>query len=277
MGKKYKKFILFNIFIGLFCYSELFSQIIEEENEVIYFIVDLDGVLLFIPAPYAPLKKTLIAAEEKYRIAEWGPEFLQYLSEIPNAQVSFFSFGSLERNIEAIQKIVLPNGKTAIDIATDLDTGFIRLVGREQVDEYEFEMGNVSKDLSYLPFEISLKKAILIDDNYNSAPTSQKSNLLYVYNSTMGEYPNLINNRYVYEEEHALNIRGELFRVTGIIQKVLEAGKVDGNYVKALAQLLWKDGAPTESRQVRNYNSEVIFHKDMYQLGNSILSRISSK
>ena len=49
---------------------------------------------------------------------------------------------------------------------------------------------------------------------------------------------------YYYEEKTALLVRRELLRITGIIQTVLELGKLDGDYAKALVNLLWKDGTP---------------------------------
>ena len=120
----FKKFILFNIIISLPCHSELFSQTLGDKDNTIYVAVDLDGVLLFeiTPEHPSPPDRILIANGDKFRIAEWATEFLQYLSEIPNVKVIIFSFGPTNRNQEAIEKIRLPNDKKLIDILTD-DSG----------------------------------------------------------------------------------------------------------------------------------------------------------
>lgn len=278
-----RKLILFNIIINLFCHSDLFSQTLGDEDNTIYVVVDFDNVVLFdmYPSgtqPPPPPDKILIADGDKFRIAEGATEFLQYLSEIPNVKVIIFSFGQPNRNQEAIERIQLPNGKKLIEILTD-DSGYVRLFGREQVEDYTSES---TKDFTLFPFEFSLKRTILIDDQYGSAPNSQKSNLLLVNNDVEFQYPELDDQGEFrhYDKETALRIRREFFRITGIIHTVLEAGKLDGDYTKALENIIWKDGiaAVVDNYDwVESYNRAVAENASLYTLGESILSKISQK
>jgi hypothetical protein len=280
----FRKLILFNVIINLFCHSELFSQTLGDGDEdTIYVAVDFDNVMLFDMYPFGtqpppPPDKILIADGDKFRIAEGAPEFLQYLSEIPNVKVIIFSFGQPNRNQEAIERIQLPNGKKLIDILTD-NSGYVRLFGTDQVKDYTHES---TKDFTIFPFKFSLKRTLLIDDQYGSAPNSQKSNLLLVNDNVMFEYPEVDDMGAFrdYDKETALRIRREFFRITGIIHKVLEAGKIDGDYTKALANIIWKDGiaAVVDNYDwVESYNRAVAENASLYTLGESILSKISQK
>lgn len=117
------------------------------QTPTIDFVVDLDGVLIFDRiSNNAPENKIIIVSGHRYRLAEWSGEFLQFLSEIPGARVTFYSSGPKGSNVEVLKHIVLPNGKTAYEIALDG-------IDLPRIFERDFWIHNSrKKNLSSLPF-----------------------------------------------------------------------------------------------------------------------------
>ncbi len=236
--------------------------------------MDLDGVLLFHNiAPDAPTEKLIFADEKKYRIAEWAGEFLQFLSDIPQSRVSFYSAMANRRNIAALDQIVLPNGKTAAQIATS-ESGEVRIFETDSTSGYR-----PVKDLKKLPFSISIDSAISIDDQDGNVADNQTRNFLHAFDFTLSdiypERPYNLTNRY---QREFFQARNELPRLAGLIHSALEnMGESSWGFVDALSILQWQTPPGTSRVAGEQWASlppvnESIFSESIYDSGIRLLT-----
>lgn len=156
------------------------------------FVIDIDSTI--VSSVYEGLSypfKTIEIADggqtgRFYRLINGAPEFLQKLSEIPGARISFFSADNLERNKELLSKITLPNGRTAADIAFKVLSGQDAVekteasVPRRKEFKFLFRDQGVKKDLTTVSPDLKLENAILIDDIVSYAAIGQEKNILWV-------------------------------------------------------------------------------------------------
>jgi len=236
------------------------------------FVLDLDGVLIFKPAADAPPEKVIEADGKKYRVADWAGEFLQFLADIPNSRITFFSSLPNKRNIEALQKIVLPNGKTAVQIAIG-ENGELRIFDTELLLNNE---GHNQKDLDKLPFQFSRNRILLLDDQDGFIVRTQRRNYLRVSNNSdaFGHYPEIFE---VFRERDKLiaeRARIELPRLAAIINSALNTiGPDRDRFVEAISAIQWQT-TPGDGYQFPKLNHEN-FSDETYAKGKQLLSEKS--
>ncbi|MFZ4712456.1 MAG: hypothetical protein ACOYL6_01975 [Bacteriovoracaceae bacterium] len=141
-------------------------------------VFDLDWTLLYpIKDPSKVKPEKLIEADGGYyRVADWTEEVLTQLSERPDVRISFYSGGSIIRNIEALKKIKLASGKSAFDIAFKiLNNADLFTVSDDQSLPFNQRF---KKDLTRINSNISL--VILVDDSKNFTMPGQEAHQLWL-------------------------------------------------------------------------------------------------
>lgn len=210
-------------------------------GETIDFVFDLDGVFLNSPAA-SSTERIIVVAGARYRLADGAGELLQSLSQIPGARISFFSHATAERNAAALKAIVLPDGRSAFDLAAG------RVFSTPALSR---ESGVDVKDLLKVAPDIDLKRAVLIDDQRNYAAKGQERNLLWLpdrqsrFAESVFEEYNV--EREAGEPEEAEDLarkfvsdRNKLLRARGIIEATLEKANAEKiSFVEALSRLQW--------------------------------------
>lgn len=94
---------------------------------------DLDGLLMdYLPpenklAGFYPMQPDFQFEGRDFRFRKGAGEYLLSLANIPNVQIGVFSAGSAERNYLALKSLILPNGKSALNLTTG------RVFSRDQV------------------------------------------------------------------------------------------------------------------------------------------------
>jgi hypothetical protein len=189
-------------FLFFFFFSPLFAF---ADHPTLYFAVDIDRTLVDhfqegrdstppLEITYKRSAKNTQTHEtvtarvsEKYRLVEGCIEFLQALSQIPNAKIAFVSTGIDARNLALLRKIRLPNPHGRSRSAFEIANGGI--FSRESLENDHQDRSQAvpqppSKDLSKIfgPGE-HLKNAILIDDNLDYVVPGQEKNFLWLPNS----------------------------------------------------------------------------------------------
>lgn len=216
------------------------------DEKTIDFVVDIDGVLAFVegreldpPVQDVLLRMgVLVVANGKvYRLAHGAGTFLQALTHISGSRVSFYSaHGRTGRTAEILGKIILPNGKSAWEIAHNI-------LFRPSVDD----MAHVAdpeafrpsqplfrtvrggekeqkKDLRKVARDIDLDRAILIDDLPTNVVRGQEKNFLWC---------------------QFRNGPLELTRIRGLIDRAIHDARDRGIPIAdALWELQWKETQP---------------------------------
>lgn len=239
------------------------------QTSTIDFVVDLDGVLIFDRfSNNVPDTKIIYASGVKYRLAEWTGEFLQFLSEIPGARVSFYSSGTRERNLEVLEKILLPNGTKAISITSDKKEP-------PRIFSRDFWSSHSSvKNLTDLPINIDLNRATLIDDQDGNVPKEQLKNFIQIFSdSVTGNYPETYDIQSGQLSESVIKrIQNELPRVAGLIALALKQSKMkNSDFSDALSALQWQVSPDdTEGLSVAKIKGEA-FSTEIYKIGRRLL------
>lgn len=171
------------------------------EDKPIDIIVDIDGVLAFVegrelqPAVQEVLMRmgVLVVANGKiYRLAHGAGVFLQALSHISGSRIHFFSaHGRTGRTAEILGKIILPNGKSAWEIAHNIlfRPSVVDMANVPDPEEYRPTQAifrtvragekEQKKDLRKVAHDVDLDRAILIDDLPTNVLRGQERNFLW--------------------------------------------------------------------------------------------------
>lgn len=212
-------------------------------------VVDIDGVLAFVEGRSLPMDVqrvlldmgVLVVANGKiYRLAHGAGAFLQSLSHISGSRISFFSaHGRTGRTAEILGKIVLPNGKSAWDIAHNILFGpSVLNVNRYPEEDQERFRPTESvfrtlrggereqkKDLTKVDDDVDLSRTILIDDLPTNVLKGQEKNFLWC-------------------RFHHGPV--ELVRIRGLIDRAVDEARASG---RPLADVLWELQWTTRSRE----------------------------
>jgi hypothetical protein len=227
-------------------------------------VIDIDHVLVDNIAGVlmtgVPESKTITVLGEKYRVADGVAEFLESLSRIPGARISFFSNAPAERNLDLLGKIKLKDGRTALDLAEGRVLSRPDITKLEYLDEEEYGKkfwrsfsGTTKKDLTKVP-GLDLEHAILIEDQKAHALPGQERNLLNVYDPGIDivgrpeSHDDQIKSLATVDPESAREIgearvsdRNRLAYARGLIDQALEKAAKEGlTPVEALSKLQWQ-------------------------------------
>lgn len=176
----------------VFCYTFYFCSFAAAE-ERIDFVVDIDHILIDELLPEmgdVPKERIIVMPTASFRMADGAEEFLESLSRIPGAKISFYSNESKERNERILRSIRLKNGKSALSLAEGRLLNNVDVVVQGTIaQEYQFgpyrhfagAKGGKKKDLSKIS-GLDLNRAFLIDDQRVVAAQGQEKNLLRLYN-----------------------------------------------------------------------------------------------
>jgi hypothetical protein len=216
------------------------------------FVLDLDSTLIFLP-PRAG-DEVIVAAGKSYGMAPGSGAFLQSLSKLPEARVSFFSAYPLaKRNNEALEAIRLPDGRSARELAFRVLHG--TRVKRASKSEdpvalqplFKVFWGDIKKDLSLVAADLDLARAVLFDDTHTNAHRDQERSLLWLHN-------------------HSAD--GELARARGLVDAALEKAEIDDRALTdALWSLQWRASGPHDVAYVSESANDV----DLYRKGAALL------
>jgi NLI interacting factor-like phosphatase len=142
------------------------------QSKPIDIVFDLDDTLIrwVRPFPEEPLPEGAIPADGahlkySYRVLDGAPELLQSLANRPGVRISFFSLGPAGRNEEVLKKIILPDGRSAWDIA------HIVLSDRDATPDGEKDLSKFNPDTS---------RVLIVDDKPDSTIEAHRANILRI-------------------------------------------------------------------------------------------------
>jgi len=153
-------------------------------EEPIYFSIDLDGTLFDTIHDMRQVETdaTLIRASDGlHQPVHGAAAFIQSLLEIPNAKIVFFSGGEAERNKELLSKLIMKDGKSALDHAfkvlskedlTPVDPG--KTTG--EIHSHD----RFKKDLRKIAPGIDLRRVVHIDDIPDFVLHGQEKNVVAI-------------------------------------------------------------------------------------------------
>lgn len=287
-------------FIIIFIIHFLFSFSVK----AIDFVIDIDGVIidrankdtikhLYPPEEIAKLEKqnrvikmVVRGEEHTYILNEGAREFLNYLDNMSDSRITFFSAGPRDRNLAFLKHFKSSSGKTFLEIAQN------RLFSEEDIIKTsspkgqklqssisEFE-GTAKKDIRIVP-GLDLDDAILIDDRLSNASRGQEKNLLNVNLDISRRNPDDVL-KYIDEVQAGkapsdVSIgpllyawKNKLALTTGIIEKAKQSAK-DLNI--PLKEALWR--TQWESASNKSLKYKLKYHKpvELYQAGNYMLRK----
>ncbi|MBP7843908.1 MAG: hypothetical protein KA116_03770 [Proteobacteria bacterium] len=219
-------------------------------------VFDLDEVLIYREGSGRPTPSDAQVIEAngvKYWVGNGVPEMLEHLSRNPDIRISFFSFSLRERNVEALQKITLPSGKTAYDLAKEHNQNATqpRIYSSEDavVDTDTWK----KKDLRKIAPDIDFTRAFLVDDNKDWILPEQKRNLLFapeLAKDLRGEGArSAVRDDLEYGEveeakktaQKFLIERNKSLRIVGMIEESMARSKITGQSpVDELNKLQWE-------------------------------------
>jgi len=293
------KFIIFILI--LFVSNSVLSKRID-------FIFDIDGVLVdrankeTVKHLYPPEKLELLKSagrvlelnEHIYILNNGAEELVEYLSEIPDAKITFFSTGPRDRNEIFLNHFKLNNGKKFIDVSEGRLFSNEDALELSKLDDYsktnyqsrinEF-VGPVKKDLTLIN-GIDLESAILIDDRVVNAARGQEKNLLKVDLSLTREKPTAVLNYFLKEVKdkpmsyigrHFYNWNNRLMITAGIIDQVLKVSKLEKISTRdALWRTQWEKKSGSLTYKLTNSLKPEIFirrgEEIFYKLNNRFKS-----
>lgn len=183
-------------------------------------VVDIDGILFVDTNQGSRPNDVITVFGKKVRIAEGAREFLAALAADPRVRISFYSANFGERNKDGLKQIVLPDGKTALEIAGG------RVYSKD--DMVRGPQGDV-KDLTRVAKGVNLSRAILIDDQIRYSAPGQERNLLLAWHA----------------DHHT-----RLARALGLLDKVLtESERAGTSPVDVLDALQWQVDGKWQMRE----------------------------
>lgn len=157
-------------------------------------------------------------------------EFIQYLFQIPNVRISFFSSGIEERNIPFVRELLTRSlGADRYEKVKDSVSIFSKndLIPRPPEDEgkqFGLLFGNMKKDLNKtLKRGESLSSTVLIDDDMSYVHYGQEKNLLLVpFSSATYIFSSDLKGMFMDKD---LNRANHIFYVAGMIKAALQQGR----------------------------------------------------
>jgi hypothetical protein len=226
--------------------------------EPFYFFVDLDGVILEKPTVQVPSEGTVTFGEQRFKIVYGAGSFIQSLLNYEGAKVVFFSHAPEERNLEALRNVKLPNGSTALSVASAVLSNTLideSTWGSPLHSEIRPFSGGYKKDLLKGAPDINLNRAVLIDDQPGYAAKGQEPNLLWLFpyeaygrelTMTREDYDVFLSEdgkeRVEMEGQSRLLALNRLNFALGLIDAAFErASKASTTVPQALKQIQWGD------------------------------------
>jgi hypothetical protein len=191
------------------------------DADMVDIVFDLDDTLIrWVRAfPDEHLPSNAIAPDggalkHSYRVLDGATELLQSLANRPNVRISFFSLGPLPRNEAVLKKIILPNGKSAWDIAHKV------LSDQDATSNGEKDLTKINPDLS---------RVLIVDDKFNSTIVGQRKNVIrispkvrYFYESVDQKWAEEDRSRGITPEQFIQN-RNKLAYAEGILSGMFDA------------------------------------------------------
>ena len=166
------------LFLSLILALGLIGPMPAHAAEPIHLVFDIDWTLVY-PLPERPAKPdahTVEALGKWYRFADDSAAIIAEAAANPNLRVSFFSGGEKERNLELLQKLKLPDGRSALDVATkvlssddltpassDPNAGF--------ADRWKKDLTKIEPDLD---------RVVLVDDMADFSVPGQERNMYWL-------------------------------------------------------------------------------------------------
>lgn len=146
--------------------------------EPIHLVFDIDWTLVY-PLPEKPAQPdahTIEVLGKWYRFTDDSAAVIAEAAANPALRVSFFSGGERERNLQLLQKLKLPDGRSALDVAT-------KVLSTEDLTPGSKEPGakfaqRWKKDLTKV--EPDLNRVVLIDDIADFALPGQERNMYWL-------------------------------------------------------------------------------------------------
>jgi hypothetical protein len=144
-------------------------------------IFDIDWTLVYILPGEPELKdpSTFSLGDKWYRYSDDAGKTLARALAIPGARVSFFSGGDEARNLELLNRLKLPDGRSAREIAFKiLSVEDLTPVSTDRTlkfaQRYRKDISRVAPDL---------QRAVLIDDVRDFSVAGQERNMLWLGNT----------------------------------------------------------------------------------------------
>ncbi len=192
-------------------------------GQTIDVVFDLDWTLVYPleNSHSANTAKVIWAQGKPYRITEWTSEVLGELSKKRDLRISFFSGGDKIRNIELLKQIILPNQKSAFDIAykTLHEEDLIEINSDESLaftSRFKKSLTKINPDLD---------RIILVDDSIGFTPPEQRRNQLwlgetYDFYEDSNDIPAIKREHDPPTIQHWKNERNKLLSVYNEVEKV---------------------------------------------------------
>lgn len=116
-----------------------------------------------------------------YRVADWAPELIDYLFNLKlDVEIYAFSGSSEWRNVQALGKINISNGKSFLDIIKGVfSSQHLTVVPKEEVFPDQKFSSRFKKDMSLINSDIS--NVVLVDDYFGFVPKHQSKHQLTLF------------------------------------------------------------------------------------------------
>ena len=249
--------VLFGVFLTLVCFVASSAALAKPGR--MHFVFDMDDTIIRWVHPGEKPGGTILPGEGdidgyRYRVLDGAPEIIaSILHDYPDALISFDSAGPRERNLRILSELMLPDGRSAKDIA-------YRILSKEDLPP------DGKKDLrKVLAPGDRIEDVILLDDHTQFSELHQEWNLLWV-----GAKPEL------HEVEvgdagarpdaipEFLKDRNKLVRARGLIDRMIAlANARDISLSEALDFLQWGPKVPGPIE----YRSKLQTDLDLYRSG----------
>lgn len=263
---------------------ELNKKTLEKNTLPIHIVLDIDDVLatgfhnsdiqkLLKDHPYLKEfadKNLLINAVLPHMIHPGAMELIQWIFQIPNVKVSFFSSGDETRNTTFVKELLTRALGDRFDKIKDNVGVFSRqhfVVSKEEEINNQFKLfklyyGAKKKDLSKILSADNLDNAILIDDDSSYIASGQERNVMvvpgsdeypfYNFHRDAQEFPDCMG-KYILPMNHIFYIAGMLSRILGLKSHCLADN---------LFGLQYKSNADGTYERDRGIHSEHQFYLD---------------
>ncbi|RZA07795.1 MAG: hypothetical protein EOP11_06725 [Proteobacteria bacterium] len=144
----------------------------------LHLVFDIDWTLVY-PLPSKPPFPDALTVEVEgkwYRFADDAAEVVAEAASSPDYRLSFFSGGTMSRNRELLKRLMLPDGRSALDASVQV-LGFDDLSPGDTRPGARFSE-RWKKDLTKI--EPNLNNVVLFEDIPHFHTTEQKANLLWI-------------------------------------------------------------------------------------------------
>jgi hypothetical protein len=193
------------------------------------------------------------ALKHSYRVLDGATELLQSLANRPNVRISFFSLGPRLRNEAVLKKVILPDGRSAWDIAHKV------LSDHDATSHGEKDLTKINPDLS---------RVLIVDDKFDSTIGGQRKNVVrispkvrYFYESAGQKWGDEDQSPGITPEQFIKN-RNKLAYAEGILSEVFDA--VETKHIsplKAATQIQYSHDAHGKSVYRENLISDLRLYR----------------